>query len=113
MKLALALLFLAVVSVHGHGYLADPLARTSIHIRPDEPYRPPYEWNHSGIECRTPPTYGQSGTCLRCGTSTDMNSGGAYDKNEITGNYTAGSVSIILHTISSCSLLVDSIIIPT
>jgi len=78
------------VSVEPHGYLHTPLARTSIHRRPNEPYRPPYEWNDSGIECRSPPN--QHGSCMRCGTSADMNRGGAYDKNEITGVYNSGSI---------------------
>ena len=92
MKVFIAVAFLAALSfVEPHGYMKDPLARTSIHRRPEEPYRPPYEYNDSGIECSSPPN--SHGSCMRCGTSAEMNRGGAYDKNEITGIYTSGSVS--------------------
>src|SRR5687768_2575354 len=93
--LILCAVFAVLSSVEPHGYLQSPLARTSIHRRPNEPYRPPYEYNDSGIECRSPPD--SHGSCMQCGTSTDMNRGGAYDKNEITGVYQSGSVSTTLY----------------
>lgn len=96
MKITLALVVLlgvAVTFVEPHGYLLDPLARTSVHRIPNKPFNPPYEWNDTGIECSTPPN---GSNCGRCGGSpgnTNNNRGGAHDKAIITGTYTSGSVS--------------------
>jgi len=79
-----------VTVVEPHGYLSNPLARTSMHKNPGEGNRPPYYYDDTSIDCFSPPR--GNGDCARCGNSADMNAGGPYDKGDVMGTYSSGSV---------------------
>ncbi|OXA41598.1 Dopamine beta-hydroxylase [Folsomia candida] len=51
MKLVAIAVVLAFGFVEPHGYLMEPLARTSIHLDPNQPYNPPYWYDNKGVWC--------------------------------------------------------------
>jgi len=87
--------FLAfIASAHSHGYLKEPVARTSIQLRPEFNTQQPYWWDHQGVWCGNVQQDVNFSTCGRCGDSpggSDANQNGIYDKKVIVANYTAGS----------------------
>jgi len=94
--LALALLGACLALVHSHGYLKDPIARTSIQIREHEfGTSQPYWWDHQGVWCGNVQQDNNFSTCGRCGDvrgETTANQDGIYDKKVIVANYTSGSI---------------------
>ncbi|OXA49389.1 uncharacterized protein LOC110854634 [Folsomia candida] len=94
-SIAILALFVAVAQVQSHGYLKDPVARTSIQTRPEFGTDQPYWWDNSGVWCGNVPQDLTYSTCGRCGDvlgETTANQGGIYDKGVIVRNYTAGSI---------------------
>ncbi|OXA43325.1 uncharacterized protein LOC110859008 [Folsomia candida] len=88
-------LALALGFVEPHGYLMEPLARTSIHLDPNLPYNPPYWYDNKGVWCNNVHQDLQYSQCGRCGEAAgnyDASQGGIYDKGALTGNYTSGSI---------------------
>ncbi|OXA36956.1 uncharacterized protein LOC110862773 [Folsomia candida] len=95
-------LFSAVVAllgvaaqVRGHGYMKEPISRTSIHQRPEFGTEMPYWWDHQGVWCGNVNQDMQLSTCGRCGDvlgETTANQGGIYDKGVIVANYSSGSI---------------------
>jgi len=81
--------------VAGHGYLREPIARTSIQLREREfGTSQPYWWDHQGVWCANVRQNLQYSTCGRCGEAAgnrDASQGGRYDKGVIVATYTAGS----------------------
>ncbi|OXA41282.1 hypothetical protein Fcan01_24150 [Folsomia candida] len=93
-----------VALADSHGYLQDPLARTSRHLAPDEPYRPPYWYDNSGVWCDNVQQDQSFSSCGRCGEAagnSDASQGGIYDKGVIEKTYTSGSIIEITADISA------------
>lgn len=92
-----AILTLWVGLVQSHGYLKDPIARTSIQLREAEfNTQQPYWWDNQGVWCGNVKQSPNYETCGRCGDApgeTLANQNGIYDKKVIVATYTAGSVS--------------------
>jgi len=86
---------LAIGSVEPHGYLKEPIARTSIQLRPEFNTQQPYWWDNQGVWCGNVAQDQSYSTCGRCGDNpgeTHANQGGQYDKGVIVASYTAGSI---------------------
>lgn len=98
-KAILLILFVAgLVQVEPHGYVLNPLSRTSIFRNRDTNGAvAPFWWNDTGVWCGNIQQDLQYSRCGRCGDEpgeTHANQGGRYDKAIITGTYTAGQVSV-------------------
>jgi hypothetical protein len=81
--------------VAAHGYLKDPIARTSIQLRPEFNTQQPYWWDNTGVWCNNAQQDMSYSTCGRCGEgqgNSDASQGGIYDKNVIVANWTSGSI---------------------
>lgn len=92
----LVLALIGVAQVQSHGYLKEPIARTSIQLRPEFNTQQPYWWDNTGVWCANANQDLQYSTCGRCGEqqgNSDASQNGIYDKNVIVATYTAGSVS--------------------
>jgi len=94
--LSFALVLAAFVALaHAHGYLKQPIARTSIQLREAEfGTTQPYWWDNEGVWCNNVKQDLQYSTCGRCGEAAgnrDASQNGIYDKKVIVANYTAGS----------------------
>jgi len=87
-----------VALARGHGYLKEPVARTSIQTRPEFNTQQPYWWDNHGVWCGNVDQDTRYSTCGRCGDSpgqTSANQGGIYDKGVIVATYQSGSVFTI------------------
>ncbi|OXA43054.1 hypothetical protein Fcan01_22124 [Folsomia candida] len=85
----------AVGRVESHGYMKDPIARTSIQLRPEFGTNQPYWWDNTGVWCGNVNQDMQYSSCGRCGDApgeSTANQGGIYDKGVIVRNYTSGSI---------------------
>jgi len=94
LKYVALVLAVAVTYADAHGYLKDPIARTSIQLRPEFNTQQPYWWDNQGVWCNNAQQDLQYSTCGRCGEGQgngDASQGGIYDKNVIVANYTSGS----------------------
>jgi hypothetical protein len=89
--------FAAVLALtNAHGYLKEPIARTSIQLRPEFNTQQPYWWDNSGVWCANVQQDTSYSQCGRCGDrlgETTANQGGIYDKGVTVATYQAGSVS--------------------
>ncbi|OXA44354.1 uncharacterized protein LOC110857714 [Folsomia candida] len=86
---------LLLAQVYSHGYLKEPISRTSLHLRPEFDAPPPYYWDNSAIWCGNVNQDLALSGCGRCGDvlgETHFQQGGEYDKGIIVANYTAGSI---------------------
>jgi len=86
---------LCVGLVQSHGYLKEPIARTSIQLRPEFNTQQPYWWDNMGVWCGNVHQDAQYSTCGRCGDApgqSSANQGGTYDKGVIVASYAAGSI---------------------
>ncbi|KAG4078171.1 hypothetical protein HA402_002223 [Bradysia odoriphaga] len=91
----LLLVIVGLSSVEPHGYVRQPLARTSIFRNPSFGAQMPFWWNDTGVMCGDVVQDAQFSRCGRCGDAfgeTHANQGGTYDKGIITGTYTAGQI---------------------
>jgi len=81
--------------VIAHGYLSEPIARTSIQLREREfNTSQPYWWDHQGVWCANVNQDLQYSRCGRCGEAfgnRDASQGGRYDKGVIVATYQAGA----------------------
>ncbi len=92
----LLLVIIGLSAVEPHGYVRQPLARTSIFRNPSFGAQMPFWWNDTGVMCGDEVQDMNYSRCGRCGDAfgqTHANQGGTYDKGIITGTYTAGQVS--------------------
>jgi len=95
--MALKLLFVVaclVAMVHGHGYMREPIARTSIQLRPEFNTQQPYWWDNTGVWCGNVQQNQQYSRCGRCGDApgeSTANQNGIYDKKVIVATYQSGS----------------------
>lgn len=95
MKLCIALILVALSYTNAHVFLANPIARTSIQLRPEFGASQPFWWDNFGVWCGNAQQNTAFSTCGRCGESSgnrDASQGGQFDKNIIVATYTAGSV---------------------
>lgn len=95
MKLCIALLLAAVSCANAHVFLSEPIARTSIQLRPEFGATQPFWWDNFGVWCGNVHQNTAFSTCGRCGESPgnrDASQGGIFDKGIIVATYTAGSV---------------------
>ena len=89
---------IAVALANGHGYMKEPIARTSIQLRPEFGTQQPYWWDNQGVWCGNVQQDTSYSTCGRCGDrqgETTANQGGIYDKGVIVATYQSGAVSLI------------------
>lgn len=96
MKYSIAILLVAVGYANAHVFLAEPIARTSMHLRPEFGAQQPFWWDNFGVWCGNVHQNTAFSTCGRCGESPgsrDASQNGRYDKGIIVATYTAGSVS--------------------
>ena len=96
MSLKFFVLAALVAVAAGHGFLKEPIARTSIQLRPEFNTQQPYWWDNSGVWCGNVQQDTRYSTCGRCGDApgeTTANQGGIYDKGVIVATYQSGSVS--------------------
>jgi len=96
MKLVALIVFLACLAfVEPHGFVFNPMARTSVHRLPNwGGAQQPFWWDDTGVWCGNANQDQNFSTCGRCGDApgnTHANRGGRYDKGIITGTYTAGA----------------------
>ncbi|KAG4079653.1 hypothetical protein HA402_010433 [Bradysia odoriphaga] len=96
-KAILLVLVLAGLScVEPHGFVLNPLSRTSIFRERDRNgAQPPFWWNDTGVWCGNEQQDLQYSRCGRCGDifgETHANQGGQFDKAIITGTYQAGQI---------------------
>lgn len=92
----LVLIIVGLSSVAPHGYVRQPLARTSIFRNPSFGAQMPFWWNDTGVMCGDEVQDINFSRCGRCGDAfgqTHANQGGTYDKGIITGTYNAGQVN--------------------
>lgn len=96
MKLIALILVAVVACVNGHVFLSEPIARTSIQLRPEFGAQQPFWWDNFGVWCGNVQQNTAFSTCGRCGEGSpgnrDASQGGIFDKNIIVATYTAGSV---------------------
>lgn len=101
MKLSIALLLVAVSYANAHVFLWEPIARTSIQLRPDLGASQPFWWDNFGVWCANVQQDTAFSRCGRCGEAAgnrDASQGGIFDKGIIVATYTAGSVrNILIH----------------
>jgi len=95
-SLALFLVAICVGLVQPHGWLKEPVARTSIQLRPEFNTQQPYWWDHQGVWCgNVQQADATAPSCGRCGDAageTTANQGGMYDKGVIVATYSAGQI---------------------
>lgn len=95
MKSIVLILVAALTYANGHVFLSEPIARTSIQLRPEFGAQQPFWWDNFGVWCGNAQQNTAFSTCGRCGESSgnrDASQGGIFDKNVIVATYTAGSV---------------------
>jgi len=96
--ISLAVFLAAAGFVEPHGYLKEPIARTSIQLRPEFGTSQPYWWDNQGVWCNNVQQDVAISNCGRCGETAgnrDASQNGMYDKKVIAANFTAGSIVAI------------------
>ncbi len=104
MKHCIALLLVAVSCANAHVFLSEPIARTSIQLRPEFGASQPFWWDNFGVWCSNVQQNTAFSTCGRCGEGAgnrDASQGGQFDKGIIVATYTAGSVRHFFFLVSS------------
>ena len=77
-------------------YLKEPIARTSIQLRPEFNTQQPYWWDNQGVWCNNvqqDTSYSQCGRCGEGQGDSSASQGGIYDKGVIVATYQSGAVS--------------------
>lgn len=103
---AIVLVFFAasLAVVEPHGYLRNPLSRTSIFRDTSFGAQQPFWWDHTGVWCGNVQQDLSYSTCGRCGDApgnTHAAQGGRYDKGIVTATYNAGAVCFNLFKCTS------------